>query len=143
MEYFINYEGRTVGPMSVNQLMAYNVNEHTPVCSDESGEWAPLFSYPELQEALFKNRSGRAQAIQASGKDRVGTAVLAILLGTLGIQYFYLGKTLAGFLSILISFCTCGIWSIICLAQGIVMLTMSQEEFDQKYVYTPKSFPIF
>lgn len=147
MNYFITYQGRTIGPMSIQQVMAYNVDENTSVCSD-SGEWAPLFSYPELQEALAEKRrnsnySTPEETYPSSGKDKVGTAVLAILLGTLGIQYFYLGKTTAGLLSILISFCTCGAWNLVCLAQGIVMLTMSQQEFDQKFVYTDKTFPLF
>ncbi len=133
--------------MTKEQIMAYNVHENTSVCRD-SGEWAPLFSYPELQQALAEKRRSYTSGplghqSSASGKDRVGTAVLAILLGMYGVQYFYLGKTSAGFLSILLSFCTCGIWHLICVAQGIVMLTMTQEEFDNKYVFTDKSFPVF
>lgn len=29
------------------------------------------------------------------------------------------------------------------LAQGIMMLIMTQQEFDTKYVYSTSSFPIF
>ena len=36
-----------------------------------------------------------------------------------------------------------GLWGIITLIQGIMMLTMSQEEFEHKYVLSPSKFPIF
>lgn len=148
MMYFINYQGRVVGPMAPAQVMAYDVNEHTQVCN-ESGQWAPLFAYPELMAVLAAKRSSSAnyyhpgEPVPNSGKDHIGAGVLAILLGTLGIQYFYVGKTTAGFLSILISFCTCGMWNVITLVQGILMITMTQEEFDKKFVYTDKTFPVF
>ncbi len=71
------------------------------------------------------------------------TAILAILLGYLGIQYFYIGKPTAGVISIILGLCTCGIWGIITLIQGILILLMSDEEFNAKYINTDKSFPIF
>ncbi len=78
-----------------------------------------------------------------SGRSRGVAGLLAIFLGSLGIQYFYLGKTTAGILAILTSVVTCGIMNIIWLIQGILMLTMTQDQFDQKYVYTTSSFPLF
>lgn len=77
------------------------------------------------------------------GKSKVAAGLLAILLGTLGIQYFYLGKVGAGFITILLSIVTCGAWEIITLIQGILMLCMTDEEFNYKYVYTDKTFPLF
>lgn len=76
-------------------------------------------------------------------KDKTTAALLAILLGGFGIQYFYLGKTTAGILTIVITFCSCLIWQIIMLIQGIMMLTMSEEDFRVKYIDTDKTFPIF
>lgn len=78
-----------------------------------------------------------------SGKSRGVAALLAIFLGGLGIQYFYLGKTTAGIIAIILSFVTCGIFEVIWLIQGILMFTLTQPEFENKYVYTTKSFPIF
>lgn len=69
--------------------------------------------------------------------------MLAIFIGSLGIQYFYLGKNTAGVLAIVLSFVTCGIFEIIWIIQGILMLTMSQDDFERKYVYSPSTFPIF
>lgn len=78
-----------------------------------------------------------------SGKSRGIAGLLAILIGTLGVHYFYLGKTGGGFLCILLSCVTCGLWGVLTLIQGIVMLTMKQDEFERKYVLNDKTFPLF
>ena len=77
------------------------------------------------------------------GKSRGVAGLLAILLGGLGVHYFYLGKVGGGILTILLSIVTCGIWSIINLIQGILMLCMTNEEFERKYVINPSTFPLF
>ena len=77
------------------------------------------------------------------GKSRGVCALLAILLGCFGVQYFYLGKTGAGILSIIICLCSCWIWSIIPLIQGILMFCMSNDEFEYKYVQNPSFMPLF
>ncbi len=77
------------------------------------------------------------------GKSRGVAALLAILLGYLGIHYFYLGKNMAGILSIILSFITCGIWPVVMLIQGILMFFMTNAQFREKYVLTTSSFPIF
>ena len=77
-----------------------------------------------------------------SGK-RIAAGVLAIVLGWLGIQYFICGKVGAGFITILLSLVTCGAWEIVTFVQGILMLCMSDQEFDAKYVYNDKVFPLF
>ena len=68
----------------------------------------------------------------ASGtKNKTVTILLAILLGDFGAQYFYLGNYLLGVLC-LIFCCTWipGIWGII---HRIIILSMSDEEFNNKY----------
>ena len=79
----------------------------------------------------------------ANQKDKVVAGLLAIFLGWLGIHYFYLGKTTAGILTIVLSFCTCGVWEIIMLIQGVIILTMTDKDFYEKYYLTEKTFPIF
>lgn len=79
----------------------------------------------------------------ASQKDHIVAGVLALLLGELGVHYFYMGKTGAGFITILLELVTCGIWSVIPFVQGIVMLVMNQQDFERKYVNNPSTFPIF
>ena len=78
-----------------------------------------------------------------SGKSRGVAGLLAILIGTLGIHYFYCGKTGGGFICILLSIISCGIWGIITLIQGIMMMCMRSDEFERKYVYSTSTFPLF
>ena len=80
---------------------------------------------------------------QAGGKEKGVAGLLAFFLGWLGIHYFYLGKTTAGIITIVLSACTCGIWSLLMLVQGILMLTMSDADFEEKYVDNEKTFPLF
>ena len=78
-----------------------------------------------------------------SGKSRGVAGLLAILLGYLGIHYFYCGKVGGGFICILLTLVTCGLWSILTLIQGILMMCMKHEEFERKYVINPATFPLF
>ncbi|MDE5901987.1 MAG: GYF domain-containing protein [Muribaculaceae bacterium] len=86
---------------------------------------------------------GRPQPGQWSGKSKVTAGLLAIFLGYLGVQYFYLDKVTAGIITIVLSIVTCGMWSVVTLIQGILMLTMTDRQFDDKYVYNSSTFPLF
>lgn len=81
-----------------------------------------------------------------SGKSRGVAGLLAIFLGWLGIHYFYLGKNTAGIIILLVSIFSCGtlatVVEIVTFIQGIIMLTMTEEAFEDKYVNTNSSFPI-
>ncbi|MCM1178019.1 MAG: TM2 domain-containing protein [Bacteroidales bacterium] len=81
--------------------------------------------------------------VDMNGKDRVTAGILALVLGGLGVHYFYIGKITAGILTILLTFITCGMWALVTLVQAILMLTMTDSEFAVKYVRTEKSFPLF
>ncbi len=78
-----------------------------------------------------------------SGKSRGLAGLFAILLGWLGVHYFYVNKPTGGLLCILLTFITCGLWNFISLIQGIIILTMRQSEFEQKYINSYSSFPLF
>lgn len=82
-----------------------------------------------------------------SGHSRGVAAILAILLGTLGIQYFYMGKSTAGIIFIVCTICSCGILGavtyVLSLVQGIYIFTLSQEEFERKYIYSTQTIPMF
>lgn len=73
-----------------------------------------------------------------SGKSRGVAGLLAILLGTLGVHYFYLGKIAMGIVFLLVTLCSCyilgAVTAIISIIQGIMMLTMSQDEFERRFV---------
>ncbi len=77
------------------------------------------------------------------GKCRGIAALLAIIIGGLGVHYFYIGKVAAGLITILLCCITCGIWSIITLVQGIMFFCMTNDEFERKFVQSTSTFPIF
>lgn len=64
-------------------------------------------------------------------KSKVVAGVLALLLGSIGVHKFYLGKVAHGILMLL--FCWTYIPGIIALIDGIMILTSSDENFQQKY----------
>lgn len=66
-----------------------------------------------------------------AGRNRIAAALFALLLGSLGIHKFYLGRIGQGILYVL--FCWTFIPTIIGFIEGILYLTMSDAEFAQKY----------
>ena len=64
-------------------------------------------------------------------KNKTVAALLAILLGGLGIHLFYLGQTGKGVLRLI--FCWTYIPAIVGLVEGIIMLGMNNENFQLKY----------
>lgn len=153
-EYYIIYQGRQVGPMSIDQLSYYGLNYNSMVWVQGMPAWVQAGNLPELAEYLRRNgcttppppmpQSNDGFETGTSGKSHVLAGILAIVLGWLGVQYFYCGKTTAGLISILLSAVTCGsIWTIICVIQGIMMISMKQEDFEAKYVYSQSTFPLF
>ena len=57
--------------------------------------------------------------------NKVGYALFALLLGGIGAQFFYAGKTGAGILCII--FCWTGIPALIGFIQGIIALTKPED----------------
>lgn len=92
------------------------------------------------------NNNGATITISTGGtKSKSVFAVLALLLGFFGAQYFYIGKATAGVIFIVLSCTGIGMifTAIISLIQCFKGLTMSQEEFERKYINIPdKNFPL-
>ncbi len=70
-------------------------------------------------------------AVSPSGKSRIAAALFAFFLGGLGVHKFYLGRTGQGIVYLV--FFWSFIPAIIAFIEGIVYLTMSDEEFAAKY----------
>ena len=153
--WYILYNGQQIGPMTRENIRAYNPSRDTMVWREGMANWQPLYTVPELMEIIngmpptpgLKPEPGvmppGTPMNTYSPKSKTTAGILAILLGGLGVQYFYLGKVGGGFLCILLSLVTCGLWEILTLVQGIMMLTMTDQEFNQKYVFTHKTLPLF
>ncbi len=77
------------------------------------------------------------------GKNRGTAAILALLIGGIGVHYFYLGKTAAGLITIVLSLVSCGIWSTLMFIQGIVMFCIDNQTFRNKYVANTTTLPLF
>ena len=81
-----------------------------------------------------------------SGKSRGVAALLAFFLGCFGVHYFYLGKNTAGVIFLLVSFLSCGILAtvieILSIISGVLMLTASEEDFEEKYVNSTSTIPL-
>lgn len=101
-----------------------------------------FYGQPNPADPYAAWQANDAFASGPEGKSRGIAAILAILLGSLGIHYFYLGKTTGGVVYLILTLISCGtIPAILGLVQGIMMLCMSNQEFEQRYVLTPSSFP--
>lgn len=98
-------------------------------------------------DAMRYNRQPGVFDNGPSGKSRGVAALLAIFLGGIGIHYFYLGKNTAGIIFLLCTLCSFGLlWFVthlISFVQGIYMLTITESEFERKYIYSRDTVPFF
>lgn len=84
-----------------------------------------------------------------SGKSRGVAALLAFFVGSLGAQYFYLGKIGAGVLVLVLNILFCWtlmvpiVFGILFLIQTIMLFTMSHEQFEEKMVNNPSFMPLW
>jgi TM2 domain-containing membrane protein YozV len=83
-------------------------------------------------------------ALPNTGKDKIAAGLMAILLGSLGIHLFYLGKTGWGLVFLLGTLFTCGMAAVITgtigLVQGIMYLCANDYDFQQKYAIEKRFF---
>lgn len=111
--------------------------------TEQPNQQPPQFAYQQPNQASTGNVFDEGP----SGKSRGLAGLLAILLGSLGVHYFYLGKNTGGIVFLLASLVSCGILApvtaIIALIQGIMFFTTSQEEFERKWVNCTSDIPIF
>ena len=91
------------------------------------------YSNGPSQNQNFSNRNYRSEKKLAAG-------LLGILAGIVGANKFYLGYINQGLIQIVLNVCTCGAASVIPFIEGIIYLTMSDEQFDQTYIQNKKAW---
>jgi len=86
-----------------------------------------------VQQVIIQNLPAPAypQVGYRPRKEKTTAGILALLLGGLGIQHFYLGNTAAGILSII--FCWTYVPCIVGLVQGIILLCMNEQDFHARF----------
>ena len=85
-------------------------------------------------------RRAAVGVVPVGDKSKVAAGLLAIVVGSLGIHKFYLGYSKQGLIMLLVSVLLfflvfpIVIMAVIALIEGILYLTMSDEQFDRTYV---------
>jgi TM2 domain-containing membrane protein YozV len=103
----------------------------------------PVVATPPVWTGYRTPASGAA-AMAVPSTNRVAAGVLAIVLGSLGIHKFILGRVGAGLVMLLVTVQTCGwggvVMNVIGIIEGIIYLTRSEEQFYWEYVVGKKSW---
>lgn len=84
------------------------------------------------------------QSPSEAANKKLAAGICAILLGSLGIHKFILGYTTEGVIMLLVSLLTCGIGAtvmwVIGIAEGIIYLTKTDQEFINTYIVSKKGW---
>jgi TM2 domain-containing membrane protein YozV/ribosomal protein L40E len=70
-------------------------------------------------------------SVAPNGKSKLAAALFALFLGGLGIHKFYLGQVWQGVLYLV--FCWTFVPAVIGIIEGIVLLVMTEQNFNAKY----------
>ena len=86
-------------------------------------------SPPSAMPQSYQSQPQSLMVVQ--DKNKVVAGVLALLVGSFGVHKFYLGQTGWGIMYFL--FCWTGIPALASLVEGIIYLTMRDEEFARRF----------
>jgi TM2 domain-containing membrane protein YozV len=148
------------GPFEMADLPGQGVRGETLVWTQGMQDWRRA---DEVEELIFAGvlprplppvptqpptapgyRLPGAMAPAVPSTNRIAAGVLAILLGSLGIHKFILGRVGAGLVMLLVTVLTCGwgglVMNLIGIIEGIIYLTRSEEQFYWEYVVGKKSW---
>lgn len=122
----------------VNRVKCPYCGAETNVSYADQGQQSSGQSFSSI-DSVFSNGP--------SGKSRGIAAILALFFGAFGLHYFYIGKTNAGILFLVVCLLSCFtlgvVTQIVSFIQGILFLVSTQEEFEKRWVNAPSSVPLF
>ncbi len=147
MYKIIGADFRHYGPATADQVKQWiaegRANGQSLAQMDGATDWKPLATFVEFTDALAAKAPAPpplSSPTHSSGRNSNQTAagVCGILLGSLGVHKFILGYNTAGVIMLLATILTCGlagaIMHVIGLIEGILYLTLSEEEFVRIHV---------
>lgn len=84
------------------------------------------------------------ETVESYAGKKMAAGICAILIGSLGIHKFILGKSTPGLIMLLVTLLTCGIGGtvmmVVGIIEGIMYLTKSDEDFYQTYYVQGKDW---
>jgi TM2 domain-containing membrane protein YozV len=149
------------GPFELSDLPGQGLRGDTLVWKEGMEQWRRADEVEELIFAGALPRPAQAPGAPAPGygyrpvpvapaypavpsTNRIAAGVLGIMLGTLGIHKFVLGRVGAGLVMLLFTVLTCGwgaiVMHVIGVIEGIIYLTRTEEQFYWEYVVGKKSW---
>ena len=69
---------------------------------------------------------------------KIAAALLGIFLNVFAANKWFLGYQKEAIIQIIANICTCGVATVIPFIEGIIYLTMTDEQFDNTYVRNKK-----
>lgn len=84
-----------------------------------------------------------SQPYAGEQKNKMVAALLALFLGGFGAHYFYLGKTTAGLICLVICCFTCGFGWVLPFISFIGLLVSDERHFEDEWLNPEKKFPIW
>lgn len=101
-------------------------------------QW-PHYPPAPLQRAAAMSIAMTPQEVNSK---RIAAGVLAILIGSFGVHKFVLGKTTSGLIMLIGTVLCIGapVFAVISLAEGVIYLTMSDQNFYDTYIVGSKEW---
>jgi TM2 domain-containing membrane protein YozV len=160
MNYYMADGNTRRGPFLMEQLMVQGLRADTLVWREGMPDWQQADSVPELRALLGQVGSpaftpmppplqspsfgGLSYSQSEVNSKKIAAGICGILLGSLGVHKFILGRTGAGLIMLLVTICTFGFGGLIMhpigLIEGILYLTKTDEEFYRTYMVGQKSW---
>lgn len=124
-------------PYCLTRFVAERFGSDRPPVASVVGQGSPRRSRrrdddSDLEDDDRPRRRSRRRPSDEECK-KIPAGILALFLGAFGVHKFYLGYTTAGILQIVLTFATCGLGKFLAIAEGIIYLTKTDEEFIETY----------